>query len=59
VQTPLDVELVNSIYSMAKHNHLHCTLNTYNVTNIIQTLSAHTDFSLHKQPSSHSHIPYC
>ena len=26
VQTPLDVELVNGIYSIAKHNHLHCIL---------------------------------
>jgi len=45
---------------------LHIDIDTYNVTsntnnnnNNIQTLSAHTDFSLHKQPSSPSHIPYC
>ena len=45
---------------------MHIGIDTYNVTNNtnndnnnnIQTLSAHTDFSLHKQASS-PHIPYC
>ena len=46
---------------------MHIGIDTYNVTNNtnnnnnnnIQTLSAYTDFCLHKQASSPSHIPYC
>ena len=46
---------------------MHIGIDTYNVTNNtnnnnnndIKSLSAYTEFSLHKQGSSPSHIPYC